>query len=41
VRTPDIPLKQARALIERAIDKAEHLGLSGSVARHNGSRDER
>src|SRR6202044_1046723 len=31
-RTPDISLEQARALIERAIDKAEQLGLRGSVA---------
>ena len=31
-RTPDISLGQARALIERAIDKAEQLGLRGSVA---------
>ncbi len=28
--TPDIPLDQARALIERANDKAEQLGLSSS-----------
>jgi uncharacterized protein GlcG (DUF336 family) len=31
-RTPDISLDQARALVERAIDKAEQLGLRGSVA---------
>ena len=31
-RTPDISLDDARALIERAIDKAEQLGLRGSVA---------
>jgi uncharacterized protein GlcG (DUF336 family) len=36
-RTPDIPLDQARALIERAIDKAEQLGLRGSVAVVGGS----
>ena len=35
--TPDIPLDQARALIERAIDKAEQLGLRGSVAVVGGS----
>jgi uncharacterized protein GlcG (DUF336 family) len=37
VHTPDISLEQARALIERAIDKAEHLGLRGSVAVAGGS----
>ena len=36
-RTPDIPLDRARALIERAIDKAEQLGLRGSVAVVGGS----
>ena len=36
-RTPDISLDQARALIERAIDKAEQLGLRGSVAVVGGS----
>ena len=36
-RTPDIPLDQARALIGRAIDKAEQLGLRGSVAVVGGS----
>lgn len=35
--TPDISLDQARALIERAIDKAEQLGLRGSVAVVGGS----
>ncbi len=35
--TPDISLEQARALIERAIDKAEQLGLRGSVAVVGGS----
>jgi uncharacterized protein GlcG (DUF336 family) len=35
--TPDIPLDRARALIERAIDKAEQLGLRGSVAVVGGS----
>jgi uncharacterized protein GlcG (DUF336 family) len=35
--TPDIPLDQARALIERAIDKAEQFGLRGSVAVVGGS----
>ncbi len=35
--TPDIPLDQARALIERAIDKAEQFGLRGSVAVAGGS----
>lgn len=35
--TPDISLGQARALIERAIDKAEQLGLRGSVAVVGGS----
>jgi len=35
--TPDVPLEQARALIERAIDKAEQLGLRGSVAVVGGS----
>ncbi len=35
--TEDIPLDEARALIERAIDKAEHLGLRGSVAVAGGS----
>ncbi len=36
-RTADIPLEAARALIERAIDKAEQLGLRGSVAVAGGS----
>jgi uncharacterized protein GlcG (DUF336 family) len=36
-RTPDISLDQARALIERAIDKAEQPGLRGSVAVVGGS----
>jgi uncharacterized protein GlcG (DUF336 family) len=36
-RTLDISLDEARALIERAIDKAEHLGLRGSVAVTGGS----
>ena len=36
-RTPDISLEQARALIERAINKAEQLGLRGSVAVVGGS----
>ncbi|MDP9026779.1 MAG: heme-binding protein, partial [Actinomycetota bacterium] len=31
-RTHDIPLKDARALIQRAIDKAEQLGLRGGIA---------
>jgi uncharacterized protein GlcG (DUF336 family) len=35
--TPDISLDQARALIERAIDKAEQLGLRGSLAVVGGS----
>jgi uncharacterized protein GlcG (DUF336 family) len=35
--TTDISLEQARALIERAIDKAEHLGLRGSIAVVGGS----
>lgn len=35
--TLDISLDEARALIERAIDKAEHLGLRGSVAVAGGS----
>ena len=35
--TPDVPLEEARALIERAIDKAEQLGLRGSVAVVGGS----
>ncbi len=35
--TPDISLEQARALIERAINKAEQLGLRGSVAVVGGS----
>ena len=35
--TPDIPLAAARALIERAIDKAEQFGLRGSVAVVGGS----
>jgi uncharacterized protein GlcG (DUF336 family) len=35
--TPDIPLEAARALIERAIDKAEQFGLRGSVAVVGGS----
>ncbi len=35
--TPDISFDQARALIERAIDKAEQLGLRGSVAVVGGS----
>jgi uncharacterized protein GlcG (DUF336 family) len=35
--TPDISLDQARALIERAINKAEQLGLRGSVAVVGGS----
>ena len=35
--TPDISLDQARALIERAIDKAEQLGLRGSIAVVGGS----
>lgn len=35
--TADISLEQARALIERAIDKAEQLGLRGSVAVAGGS----
>ena len=35
--TPDISLDQARDLIERAIDKAEQLGLRGSVAVVGGS----
>jgi uncharacterized protein GlcG (DUF336 family) len=35
--TRDIPLAEARALIERAIDKAEGLGLRGAVAVAGGS----
>ena len=35
--TPDISLDRARGLIERAIDKAEQLGLRGSVAVVGGS----
>jgi uncharacterized protein GlcG (DUF336 family) len=35
--TPDLPLDHARALIERAIDKAEQFGLRGSVAVAGGS----
>ena len=35
--TPDISLDQARTLIGRAIDKAEQLGLRGSVAVVGGS----
>ena len=31
-RTRDIPLAEARALIQRAIDKAEQLGLRGGIA---------
>ena len=31
-RTHDIPLADARALIQRAIDKAEQLGLRGGIA---------
>jgi uncharacterized protein GlcG (DUF336 family) len=36
-RTRDIGLVQARALIERAIDKAEQLGLRGGIAVVGGS----
>src|ERR1700685_3456566 len=31
-RTTDMPLADARALIERGIDKAEEIGMRGAVA---------
>jgi uncharacterized protein GlcG (DUF336 family) len=36
-RTTDIPLAEARALIARAIDKAEQIGMRGAVAVVGGS----
>ena len=30
-RTTDLPLSDARALIARAIDKAEQIGMRGSI----------
>src|SRR5580692_10358456 len=36
-RTRDIPLAEARLLIQRAIDKAEQLRLRGGIAVYGGS----
>lgn len=36
-RTRDVSLARARALIDRAIDKAEQLGLRGAIAVYGGS----